>query len=640
MNRKLSQCIFMFLLLLFFVSRGQGATYALGPIKVYEIPFEPQEYYLSPFDDGKIWLSKNRILQEFDPASGKITDLTTLLGDFAAGYGYIIKDTHDSNLFFMTSSKGLLVYDKNRHSSRKYLNATRFNDAHIFLVRPEKESIWIGTDSDGLHRINRADWKIARIEKTKTMSVTKIVSSGHDEIYFFDQGVFWEGTITKIWYRYRAGTDELQKIPPPTLPDQGAELKAVVKSLVKSYPYNTIRQIADDTDMIWFTNQIGLGRVEKKNNQITYLDLGWSGSDPKMRVDKSNIWLFFDGNLVTLDKASAATLLSDEVTINTRHQKLRDMEENLRYEQNSVVFFQRVMNLIELYNTYVKVKSVGRKQAYYAIIDHMQGKTEGDKIPLLVDYLQSAEANPATVPYIWCGLLCAHSLAFNPEQALRCYEMLKLQYPDSGISRDIDLRYPEDIQVLKKTVEDLKRIQTGDLMPDQKLWETGQAYLAMARVNWNGKYMGPDLTYPHSFVEEILKQYPNSAYADNAWWEIHLNNWIWDGGIGMEYLSFAVPGYKEFLSLYPTSELAPSAKLLMSSDILMAIEYSEDDNAYDGDKIPPDQRREYLETARKMCTEAIQAGLNVDDMTVKDRINEPPTETLAKIEKYLQKYTH
>jgi hypothetical protein len=342
-----------------------------------------------------------------------------------------------------------------------------------------------------------------------------------------------------------------------------------------------------------------------------------------------------------LDKASAATLLSDEVTINTRHQKLRDMEENLRDEQNSIVFFQRVVNQIELYNTYFKVISVGRKQVYYDIKFHIRMRDKGDIIPLLEDYLQSPATNPATVPYILYGLLCAHFREFNPEQALRCYEMLKLQYPDSGISRDIDLRYPEDIQVLKKTVEDLKRIQTGDLMPDQKLWETGRAYLAMVRVNWNDSCPEPDRTYPDSFLEKIFKQYPNSPYADNAWWELHFEGWDFEGGPNMQYLNFALPRYKEFLSRYPTSELALRAKFFMSLLILNSIKYSEDDPyANEDEKVPLDQRREYLETARKMCTEAIQAGLNLDDNIVKKRFTAPPTETLAKIEKYLQKYTH
>ncbi|HLP47831.1 MAG TPA: hypothetical protein VK186_25900 [Candidatus Deferrimicrobium sp.] len=160
MSRKLRQCIFMFLLLLLLVFRGYGETYSVGPMKVYEITFKPQCYYLSPFNDGKIWLN-NGILQEFDPTTGKISDLTTLLGDFATGImcGSVYNDPHDANLVLIGNlSKGLLVHDKARNTSRKYLKDSYFNGAGISVLRPEKESIWIGT-SNGLYRLNRADWK-------------------------------------------------------------------------------------------------------------------------------------------------------------------------------------------------------------------------------------------------------------------------------------------------------------------------------------------------------------------------------------------------------------------------------------------------------------------------------------------------
>jgi hypothetical protein len=251
-------------------------------------------------------------------------------------------------------------------------------------------------------------------------------------------------------------------------------------------------------------------------------------------------------------------------------------------------------------------------------------------IPEMEKYLQINSTDTVMAPFLLYGLMCGYSLNGYPGQALEYYGILAQKYPAHKILRYIR---PEDIQTLKKGTEELGKINAKELAPDQKLWEVGQAYMQIMRVDWNMGEGGYHMNYPFTFFTELLQQYPKSSYADNAWWMLYLSYSDWDS-YDMFMLNTMLPIYKEFLIRYPSSELAPQVKYSMSLDILNAVEYAEE-NSTDKEILPLDKRRAYLDTARQMCKEAIQSGLPEKD-TLGTSI--PPTKNLSKIEEYLKKY--
>jgi hypothetical protein len=209
--------------------------------------------------------------------------------------------------------------------------------------------------------------------------------------------------------------------------------------------------------------------------------------------------------------------------------------------------------------------------------------------------------------------------------------MLAQKYPTYKILKYIR---PEDIQTLRNGSKELSIIKAKNLPPDQKLWELGQAYMRMMQVDWNMAEVGYHMNHPYSFFNEIIKNFPNSTYADNAWWTMEFSYEDWDGDYEMFFLNTMLSKYREFLAQYPSSELAPLAKYFISVDILCAVEYAEENPTYK-DILPLEKRSVFLDTAKQMCSEAIQAGLTKKD-TLYYSIN--PERKLIEIDNYIKRY--
>jgi len=627
---KLSRLIgiWSFLVFGFFPSICHGAESA-SLYKTYDLPFQPRVWYFSPFHTGRIWLSNgNGIAQEFDPASGKCSPLTDLLGDFATGLAdMVFVDAYNPHLIWISNfHKGLMAYHQPTRKAVKYLQQKYFKDAALMDILPAKDSVWIAT-SDGLYRLNRADWKIEAVVQTRGKWVSNMRLVGKDEILFSG------GTHSpddSIRYRYRIASNQLEKLPFQARPDPVRDILATVKAGT-GLNAKTINDIWDDGGLVWFVDDLGLGRIQKKNGRIVYLDLGWVWSRwPRALLPgKSAIWVLCGKKLLAVDKYPPAALITDAASLKTRQQNIFAMESAIIYEKNGIVLFQKVVQLLDLIDHY-RQGSSERERLFHDVMITMH-KHGMENIPLLEEYLQGKAVDPAVTPYVLFGLLCAHSLAGDPGQSLQYYDRLATEYPSSEIFGWIPA---ENIEALKKGKAELERIKTNRLSPDQRLWELGQAYAAMMRVAWNSVEMGFDMSLPLSYFSRIIDFYPRSTYADNAWWVLNLSEGDWEGIYGMYFLDTMLPKYNDFLTRYPSSEWVPRAKYSISWAMFNAVEYAEN-QPEDRDKLPFEKFREYLVTARKMCSEAIREGLLENDAEGYP----PPKETLDRIEKYVQKYS-
>ncbi len=179
------------------------------------------------------------------------------------------------------------------------------------------------------------------------------------------------------------------------------------------------------------------------------------------------------------------------------------------------------------------------------------------EIRTVLDYL--AEATKPEEKEVAYYLLATGSLVMGePELSLEYYNLLSSTFPASSF---LSWFSGEDLQRLKKAAQEDRRIRSMEIPEDEKLWRLAGLYVDVLKVRWNeaeGSYY--DLSYPYGLYKQLVQDYAESPWADNARMELLLYEESFVHEDGVADLSYTRK-FEDFIREYPESDCVPRARL-------------------------------------------------------------------------------
>lgn len=594
-------------------SPSANAATSGGPaLRQYVLPLAPDSIYPSPLGDGCVWLSSRGMVKAFDPSTGKCHELIERFGDFTYVMGkVVVADPFEPDKVWVGSpNRGLLCYQKIQ--GRSELAAKPDQVGSVMALMPDASCLWIGSRRGlsrrspvdgkvepvpvGLFRLSRSDGKLELIHR---------VPEGVDEIRREKSlGVCFR--VGTSWWAIQDGKAARPILSFP-VPDQN--LKAI---LCQFHPDPTLRpdqvsQVEKDGDVIWFVNYRGLGRMDWKTGEYSYVKLQCGrvnqfDSNSVFWVDQHCLWVRCGDRLFAVDKRIPANLLQSEADIKTSEQATQELFRQIN-EANDVLSMLKGMTKIlatfhaHYANASSKQKDEGAWGSIRAIDSWLRAHPQQRLEPLQALQQEGQGIPPSLRLYT---LMCGYALKGDAEAALRAYSQLEMT---EGSECFLALIKPEDVRAMRAGSEGLKRSRTDEMPPDQRLWELAQAYSNMETTSWNFLEAEHDRTRSREYFQMLLKQHPASPFAANAWWETQRldSRWGNEGYFETRDLTRIAGVYLDFLKRYPDSEKAPVARFLMACMVHFANEPT------DLKIFPVDQRRIWLLKARAWCQEAAES---------------------------------
>lgn len=182
-----------------------------------------------------------------------------------------------------------------------------------------------------------------------------------------------------------------------------------------------------------------------------------------------------------------------------------------------------------------------------------------EDFPVIIDYLR-CDIPDSERQVALCMLIKWPFLSGDVQTSYRCYQQLHDRFPESPLVALLK----RDSERLTLAAEESKRLEALNIRPDEKLWRKGCLFCETLMVSWNeGEIYFSSIEFAHSFLKKLIKDYPGSAWADNAEFLLLKNA---EGSIhegGDVYLG-CVDGYKAFLQKYPHSECRPEALMMIA----------------------------------------------------------------------------
>lgn len=608
-----------------------------GPaLRQYLLPFTPDSLYPSPLGDGGIWLSSHGMVQAFDPSRGKCYELNDRFGDFAYVMGKAVAaDPFEPDKVWIGSpNRGLLCYLKGQ--GRSELAAKPDRVGSVVALVPDASGLWIASRG-GLSRHSPVDGKVEpvpvglyrRARSDGTLELVHAAPQGVDEIRMdTNLGVCFR--VGASWWAIAEG-GEARPIPP--LPDTADRLKAI---LYQFHPEPTLRpdrvgQVAEDGDAIWFLNLRGLGRMDRKTGSYGYVKL-LCGRATAFLVAPQCIWVCCGDQLFAIDKYPPAHLLQSEIDLKAADQESQELFRQTSEATDIVSMLDGMTRILaNLDARYANAPAKQKEESTRGTIREVDGWLRAHPHAKLAP-LQALQPQEQGIPpslYLYT-LMCGYALKGNAEAALRTYARLG---KTEGSERFLALITPEDVRSMRVASEGLKRTQTTEMPPDQRLWELAQAYSNLEATSWNRLEVGFDRARSRQHYQKLLKQHPASRFADSAWWELERLEFRWsnEGCYDPRDLTSIEAAYLDFLTRYPDSGKAPLARFLLASMVHFA---NEPTNLK---AFPVNQRRAWLLKARTWCQEAAEAeqrGQEVRSPT----IDLTPKALLPRLEADLMRY--
>lgn len=116
-------------------------------------------------------------------------------------------------LWFLTSTKGLVVIDKNEKLLKRFAVDTVTKNGLMsvwaeFITNGTDGWVWIGTQNGGVRRINPVNFEMDDLSKT---SFNQLNNATCIDIFFDDPGYIWVATSGKGLWKYNTATGTMQR---------------------------------------------------------------------------------------------------------------------------------------------------------------------------------------------------------------------------------------------------------------------------------------------------------------------------------------------------------------------------------------------------------------------------------------------
>lgn len=163
------------------------------------------------------------------------------------------------------------------------------------------------------------------------------------------------------------------------------------------------------------------------------------------------------------------------------------------------------------------------------------------------------------------------------KESLHYDSLMKLEYA----------AYMSDSHNLKmdrvaKTYAQLTELANKGLKEDEYLWETGLLYSELFTVTGPFDKGYPVLSYPFSFFRKLLRQYPDSPFADDADYQIMISYDKPEDRTSSADKFRWIENYTKFMSAYPTTNYTPDIYFKLAK---LNLEYADQAELSDSQKM-------------------------------------------------------
>lgn len=529
-------------------------TFKVDSIKIYKAADIPNNIFMfSPLGhNDKIWTINTTNPHELDLVSGEWTPLTTKFGSVfkrQVREDGIWEDEYTGDIYISCFYDGLIRY---------YPQIDTFDFIKIHPVtsfHPRNNNVFLGT-ANGLYLLNRKDNDISVAENFPLdIWVNAIDESGNDSLlvnykyyYHISSKSFGEKNTGKSKSEKRKNYNYISW-----------EIKNKLPALGGGF-----REFSSDS-VSWYyrENELFFSRDRVKFYQFPEFPEGYVRH---ILEDKDYLYVLFNNQFVIFNKAYIfeKSIIHDVLDYQELRKELLQKRDDLqrdkmpfnKYLANSIILYKddKYSGYSDLQNILKNIPNSFEYYSYERGVDSLDSILKNDTIPEAFKYS------------LIKGLCTKYTTSAKLDSALIYFKWIKELYPTYK-DECIDYSYP----CITRANNYLDSIETENVSIDEFVFFEAKARENMIHCScWFG-----DSYYNYSIVEEkyqeILTNYPNSEYADDAeYWMIN-NKYYGDEAGG--YPVSEIPSIRKFISKYPNSNLIP--ELLINIAYSYSIEYSE-----------------------------------------------------------------
>ncbi|MHC1774245.1 MAG: tol-pal system YbgF family protein [Lentimicrobium sp.] len=553
-----------------------------------------EDFMFSPVDSNAIWIfNTNGPSYELKLTDSSWSKLDKKFGIYSYGLKKhnIHRDTVESELIWISNfHKGLIAYNIEKDTLFEF-KALQPISSICFL----KNAVIIGTWS-GLFKIDRVQKEVVKSESIAEISIGKIEKINENILLINN----------KFEYNYR--TDKILKIREE---DKNSYLKKVINGFTVTgyndnsvtiskenfkkafnYPEYLFDNIIVDDETIWipFKNlKSGIIKFDYSRKLTDTILIGYDFHNYKLYDESDNIWFYNDLSILCFNKKNGSTyqlqqkvnnLIADSKYVYVNTWNSVEIYEKLYLLQNSTDIkislieedrFKALVDSLGIYNIngfkgYYSSFRILNSRFCNSTNKRILQRLDGFKVSLIWQlpydfeqlrgierYIIDSVENKAIKASYYLHAIKVSNHNGKLKESLKFDSVLKMNYPDSRTEYHI-----KRMSEVSKSYKLIKTIHSSNLPEDLKLWKLGKSYYDLFR------YVGPEtegstmnMSYPFTYLESLLKNYPTSNYADDAEFLMlsHVEG-TYEGG-DISYNLIVIEKYKAMLKKYPATEFAP-----------------------------------------------------------------------------------
>ncbi len=239
-------------------------------------------------DFGVLWFGTlGGGLSKYDPKKIAFKSYSSLKGDTQTsnhGVYSITKSQGNAPLYWLSTDDGVYSFDRENSTYTK-LNRTELNDVGLIrsIIADDKESLWIGTQREGLYRYNTRRKQLVNIP-SDPQHLSGLNSPSIFSLELDDYGTLWVGTWEGL-NRLNPQTGSISRIPGMEARNYSEDLLTHIDSLFhKHIPISSIKEVGDYADLSQEFEISESGRyliisVGEGLQNWNMVDFGWLESD-------------------------------------------------------------------------------------------------------------------------------------------------------------------------------------------------------------------------------------------------------------------------------------------------------------------------------------------------------------------------
>ncbi len=554
-----------------------------------------EDFMFSPIDSNTIWtFNTNGPSYELKLTDGSWSKLDKKFGIYLYGLKKhdIHKDTVENELIWISNfHRGLIAYNIEKDT------LSEFKDLHpISSICFLKKDVIIGT-WNGLFKIDRVQKEVVKSESIAEINIGKIEKINENILLINNK------------FEYNYHTDKILKIREE---DKNSYLKKVINGFTVTgyndnsvtvskenfkkafnYPEYLFDNIIVDDEIIWipFKNlKNGIIKFDYLQKQIDTIQIGYDYDNYKLYNESDNIWFYNDLSILCFNKKNGSTyqlqqkvnnLIADSKYVYVNTWKSVEIYEKLYLLQNSTDIkislieedrFKVLVDSLGIYKIndfkeYYRSFKILNSRYFNSTNKRILQRLDGFKVSLiwqlpydfeqicgLEGYITDSVENKEIKASYYLHAIMVSNHNGKLKESLKYDSILKKNYPDSRTEYHI-----KRMSEVSKSYKLIKTIHSSNLPEDLRLWKLGKSYYDLFC------FVGPEtegstmnMSYPFTYLDSLLKNYPTSNYADDAEFLMlsHIEGGSHEGGDNSYNLT-AIEKYKAILKKYPTTEFTP-----------------------------------------------------------------------------------